>query len=148
MSATQLFYAVLALTAGALIPVMATLNGSLGTHLGSASYAALILFAVGFVSVATWIVVTGTPLPASLRNTSALHFTGGIIVAFYILGITFLAPRFGLSNAIFCVVVAQILSSAVIEHFGLLGADLRPFDTQRALGAALLVGGTFLARAP
>jgi transporter family-2 protein len=43
-------------------------------------------------------------------------------------------------------VAAQIASSAVIDHFGLLGAPQKPIDWLRAAGLAIMVTGVVIAQ--
>ena len=75
------------------------------------------------------------------------HFYfGGLFVAFYVISVTFIAPRFGVGNAIFFVLVGQLTSAAIIDHFGLFGAQRFPVDTARLAGIALMVAGVWLAR--
>ncbi len=59
---------------------------------------------------------------------------------------TFIAPRFGVGNAIFFVLVGQLISAATIDHFGLFGAMRFPVDAKRIAGIALMVAGVWLAR--
>ena len=61
-----------------------------------------------------------------------------------VLSITFLAPRFGVGNAILFAVTAQLLSSAVIDHFALAGAALRPLTSIRVLGLTIVIIGVVL----
>ncbi len=64
---------------------------------------------------------------------------------------TLLAPRFGIGNAILLVMTAQIFTSALIDHFGLLGAAIRPVTAPRIAGLVIMLAGlalTQLAAAP
>ena len=54
---------------------------------------------------------------------------GGFLVAFYVLSVTWIAPRFGVGNAVFCVLLGQMLAASVIDHFGLFGAVARPLSS-------------------
>jgi transporter family-2 protein len=47
-------------------------------------------------------------------------------VAFYVLTITWIAPTFGIGNAVFFVLLGQLVSAALIDHFGLFGAQVTP----------------------
>ena len=69
-----------------------------------------------------------------------------MIVGFYILSITSLAPRFGVGNAILFAVTAQLLTSALIDHFALAGATVRPLTTMRAMGLFIVVAGVIITR--
>lgn len=75
-----------------------------------------------------------------------MNLSGGLIVAFYVLSVTLLAPRFGIGNAILFVMVAQIFTSAAIDHFGLFGAILRPVSLLRAGGLAVLLLGLVISQ--
>jgi transporter family-2 protein len=139
-------YAIWAFAAGALIPLMAILNAGLARAVGGPVQAAVILFAVGLVS-SLLVAATATariPELTTLARIPFAQFAGGIIVAFYVLSITFLAPRFGVGNAILFAVTAQLLSSAAIDHYGLAGASLRPLTATRLLGLAIVIIGLVL----
>jgi transporter family-2 protein len=140
---TYVRYALWAVLAGAFIPVMAILNARLGKALGAPTHAAFILFAVGLVvtGAASLLFAGRLPLPAALGAVAPANFVGGVIVAFYILSITMLATRFGVGNAILFAMAAQIVTSAVIDHFGLFGATLRPMTVVRAAGIGVLLVG-------
>ena len=59
---------------------------------------------------------------------------------------TFIAPKFGVGNAIFFVLVGQLVSAATIDHFGLFGALRSAIDLKRTAGIALMIAGVYLAR--
>jgi bacterial/archaeal transporter family-2 protein len=135
-------WALWAFVAGAGIPVMASLNGSLARTLDSTPAAAVTLFAVGLLAATAVLVASGTwPGIAAFAKAPPQLFAGGLIVAFYILGVTFLAPRFGVANTILFVMVAQIVTSSLIDHFGILGATQRPLQPLRMAGLAILMLG-------
>lgn len=141
-------YALVMLATGIGIPIMAALNGALGTRIGSAPAAALILFLAGalIALAATW--WTGWPRAGSWSAAAPVYYAGGALVAFYVLSITFIAPRFGVANAVFFVLLGQLISAAAIDHFGLFGAPRVPLTWLRAAGLALMAMGVLLARQP
>lgn len=146
-------YAAWAAAAGALIPFMAILNGRLGRALGEPLLAAVLLFAVGFVTALVVGLVATSQIPDLHRVILArpIDFAGGAIVAGYVISVTLLAPRFGIGNAILFVMTAQIFKSAVIDHYGLLGAAIRPVTAPRMAGLAIMLAGlalTQLANSP
>lgn len=141
-------YALWAMAAGAFIPVMAVLNARLGRSLGEPLQAVFILFAVGFVvsGVACLLLTGSLPSLRALTQIPFVNLSGGLIVAFYVLSVTLLAPRFGIGNAILFVMVAQIFTSAAIDHFGLFGAALRTVSLLRAGGLAVLLLGLVISQ--
>lgn len=134
--------------AGIGIPIMAALNSGLGVRLGNPVAAASILLSVALmVSLAFTL---SRPLPeTSLLTTTPLHyFMGGIFVAFYILSITWIAPKIGIGNAVFWVLLGQIVAAALIDHFGWFNTPVSPLSVRRGVGVALMAAGVYLARKP
>lgn len=146
MRGEQLAYAAIMIVAGLGIPIMAALSGNLSGRLGSAPAATSIIFAVALLLAVATTVTTGIPTIQSFITVPKYLFLGGACVAFYALSITFIGPRFGIANAILCVLLGQMLCSAVIDHFGLFGAPAIEIDRQRFVGLTLMAIGLFLAR--
>ncbi|MFT7596247.1 MAG: transporter family-2 protein, partial [Paracoccaceae bacterium] len=69
---------------------------------------------------------------------------GGVLVAFYVLSVTYIAPSFGIGNAVFFVLIGQLISAAVIDQFGLFGAQISPLSLTRAGGIALMGLGVWV----
>jgi transporter family-2 protein len=93
------------------------------------------------------VLLSGAPIPngLDLRAAPWWSYTGGLIVAFYVLTITFLAPRLGVGTAIALVVTGQVLAALAIDHFGLLRSLTFPLTMSRLLGGVLMILGVFLA---
>jgi bacterial/archaeal transporter family-2 protein len=146
---SSLTYALWGAAAGALIPLMAILNAGLARGVGGTIPAAVILFATAFLAslLVALVARVPPPPPASLLNIAPLKYAGGLIVAFYVLSITFLAPRFGVGNAILFAVSAQLVTSAVIDHFAIAGAALRPLTITRAVGLVVVIVGVVITQA-
>jgi len=145
MTPETLRYALIMLAAGIGIPVLAALNAQLGRAIASPAAAASVLFVVACAAALVTTVVTGgTGGFARMAGQPAHLFLAGLLVAFYVLSITWVAPRFGLGNAITCVLLGQLISAAVIDQFGLMGAILREVTPQRAAGLVLMMLGVVL----
>jgi bacterial/archaeal transporter family-2 protein len=137
-------YALTMLAAGIGIPVLAALNAGLGTRLGSPVAAAAILFVVALCTTLLVLALKGAPALADVVTAPKHLFLAGLLVAFYILSITFIAPKFGVGNAVFFVLLGQLISAALIDHFGLFGARINPLSLSRGAGIALMAAGVFL----
>jgi transporter family-2 protein len=139
-------YALWAFAAGAMIPLMAILNAGLARATGGPILATAILLATGLLAVVLLAVITATRLPEvqSVLRIAPIQYAGGLIVAFYILSITYIAPRFGVGNAILFAVTAQLVTSALIDQFALAGASQRPVTALRAIGLLIVVAGVLL----
>ena len=144
MSQTSL-YALTMLIAGIGIPVLAALNAALGTRLGCPVAAATLLFVVALAATVLTLVLLDRPSALSQARMVPKHlYLAGLLVAFYVLSITFVAPRFGVGNAVFFVLLGQLISAAAIDHFGLFGAQVSPLSLTRASGIALMAAGVFV----
>jgi transporter family-2 protein len=56
---------------------------------------------------------------------------------------TWVAPKFGVGNAISMVLMGQLVSMAIIDHYGLLGALRQTLSIQRLTGIALMMLGAY-----
>lgn len=65
-------------------------------------------------------------------------------MAFYVLSVTYIAPHFGVGNAVFFVLLGQLVAAALIDHYGLFGARVSPLSFTRAAGIALMAAGVAL----
>jgi len=140
----SLKFAAIMLAAGICVPLLAALNARLGQHIGSPAVAALILFLVALITAALVVSVTGG-VPVSQIASAPKHlFLGGSLIAFYVLAITFIAPHFGLGNAVFFVLLGQLISAGLIDHFGLFGAQQVPVSATRLLGILVMAAGVAL----
>lgn len=144
LSAETFRYGLVMLAAGIGIPILAALNAQLGGRLGSPSAAALCLFVVAVLTCTVVVAVTGPSALKAVVLAPKHLFLGGVLVAFYVLSITYIAPHFGIGNAVFFVLIGQLISAALIDQFGLFGAKLSPISATRAAGIALMAVGVLL----
>ena len=132
--------------AGAGIPMMAALNSALGMRLGNPIPAAFVLFLLATVITALLVFTNPLPTGSEISSIPAHYYLGGMFVAFYVLAMTWIAPKLGLGNAIFVVLIGQLVAAAIIDHFGVFGALRDPLSARRALGLMLILAGVLLAR--
>ncbi|MFZ2029182.1 MAG: DMT family transporter [Vitreimonas sp.] len=149
MNSQTPLYIALSLLGGMLIPIAAALSGAMGRTLGNPYIAATITATGAFLLVIAYSLATGNVGGVSftaIARVPTLQLLAGFGIAFYILSITYVGPRFGVGNAIMLVVAAQIASSAAIDQFGLFGAPQKPIDALRAIGLAIMVVGVVIAQ--
>lgn len=144
MDITFAKYAAIMLVAGIGIPVLAALNAQLGGRLGNPAAAAVVGFFVAFCCAGVVLVMTGPQALAGIATAPKHLFLAGVLIAFYLLSITWIAPKFGVGNAVFFVLLGQMISAAAIDHFGLMGAQASPITLMRAGGIGLMALGVFV----
>jgi len=136
----------LALAVGVGISLQVGMNVTLRGVLMSPMVAALISFLVGSLSLLVYILLTGAPWP--VRGQAHLvplwAWFGGLMGAFYVASSIVLGPRLGAAALLALVVLGQLVTSLVLDHFGWLGFAQHPLTLTRTLGAALLFCGVLL----
>ena len=137
-------YAGIMFLAGVGIPFLASLNAALGQKIGSPAAAALCLFLIAFVVTAIVVLATGPSALKALPAQPKHLFLAGVLIAFYVLSITYIAPHFGVGNAVFFVLLGQLVAAATIDHFGLFGSQVSTLTFTRAAGIALMAAGVAL----
>jgi transporter family-2 protein len=138
-------YAVTMLFAGIGIPIMAALNAGLGTRLQSPALAVAVLFLVAMVaSLSYLLLLEGIPISFSAPSTPFYYYLGGLFVVFHVLSVTWIAPHFGIGNAVSFVLLGQLLSMATIDQFGLMGAPQMSLTLPRLMGLFFMMIGVFL----
>ena len=136
--------AIIMLFAGLGVPVLAALNASLGQFLGSPVAAVTILLFVAFSVIAGIFLATTSFSFEVLSETPRHLFLGGFLMVFYILSITTIAPKFGVGNAVFFVLLGQLISAAVIDHLALFGSSGSPLNLTRSFGLVVMGVGVWL----
>ena len=147
MPATHLPLMVLMLTAGLGIPVMAALNANLGAKLGNPVMAVVILCLVASIAALLLLIIQTKPSSEPAWRINPAYYVAGVIFVAYIASMTYSAPRMGLGNAVFFVILGQLISAAVIDHNGWLGVAPAPVSLKRGLGLVVIALGVYLARA-
>ncbi|MEM6886814.1 MAG: DMT family transporter [Pseudomonadota bacterium] len=136
--------ALIMLLAGIGIPVLAALNAALGARIGSPAAAAVVLFTVALACAVVAALFMGAQAIPRVVQAPKHLLLAGVLITFYVLSITYIAPVFGVGNAVFFVVLGQLISAAAIDHFGLFGAHPTELGLTRAVGIALMTLGVFI----
>jgi len=140
--------AAMMIAAGLGIPVFAALNTALGHQLGGPVAATAAAFAVGLAVALVLLAMNGLPSRDALAFDRPWIWFGAVFILFYAVSVTFAAPRIGLGNAIFFVLLGQLVAAAAIDHFGWLGVVPSALTLRRALGIAIMALGVWFARKP
>ena len=140
--------AVLAVGAGVSVVAQQVLNASLRARIGSATWAALISYVVGSLTLLLVLLATREPWlsSAATAKSSIWSWTGGVFGTIYIVVAILLLPHMGAATAVALLVTGQMLGSLVFDHYGLFGLAQHPVDFSRLAGAVLLIAGVVLIR--
>jgi transporter family-2 protein len=104
-----------------------------------------------FITYASGGIVAGVAMLLSRGgNLKLWHVVPSYVLSAGVLGlvivgtISYTVPRLGLTKAFTIIVAVQFIVAAVLDHFGLLGAVMRPMDVTRLLGICILIAGVWL----
>jgi transporter family-2 protein len=138
--------AAMAVLAGALNTVQAGANATLAKGLGQPILAALIVSAVNAAAYLLSALFLGIGLPGHGRLVALpwWAWSGGILGAMYVLAMVFLAERLGSAVFTGLTVTAAIITSVVLDHYGVVGFEEHPAGSWRIVGCLLMVGGIAL----
>jgi bacterial/archaeal transporter family-2 protein len=138
----------LAASAGASLVVQVALNAKLRDGLASWSWAGLISYLGGTLTMVAVVLLQrpGWPSAAARAALPWSAWIGGFFGAIYIVLAISLLPRLGAASLVALVVAGQMLASTLFDHYGLLGMAQRAATPGRLLGAALIVAGVVLIR--
>ena len=121
---------------GPLASLMSQRVGTMGSvfiiHLGGALMAGAVLLIIGGENLAAW------------RSVPWYALGAGVFGLVILSAVSYTIPRIGAAVTVTLIVTAELILSAVLDHFGLLGTEVRPMDLSRTLGIAVLLLGTWL----
>jgi transporter family-2 protein len=137
------FYIFLAIAAGVALSAQIGINNSLRISLNSSVFAAFFSFAIGTAGLLAYAIVTRATWPSMqiLLKVPAWAWLGGFLGAYYVITAILVAPKLGAASLISLIVAAQICTSLVLDHFGLLGFSQHGINIWRVAGALLLIAG-------
>lgn len=136
----------LAVVIGALMPVQAAINGELSRLASNTYLAAFVSLATGALTLGAILLFRGTPL-TEFRKLSLMSphlFLGGILGSIFVVSSVYFVPRIGATMMIAAFVTGQLLTSVILDHFGLFGLPKLPLSWTRGLGVVMLFVGLFL----
>ena len=140
------WYVLLAVAAGAVLPVQVGVNTTLRNSLGNPIVAALVSFAVGSACLLAYALATRATWPTMqmLAKPPLWAWTGGAVGAFFVATTIIVAPKLGAANLVALTIAAQLIGSLLLDHYGLIGFAQHSLNTTRLIGALLLIAGTVM----
>ncbi len=142
----NLFY-LLALGAGLLLPMQIAFNNKLTHYSGNPVTSSLISFSVGTIALLLYSISHFQSFHKSLQqlcNAPGYAWLGGMVGAFYIISTIVASPKIGLALFLALVIGGQLVMSVIVDHYGLLGAVVKPITWLKGIGLLLVFSGIFL----
>ena len=102
------------------------------TYAGGGLVAALVIIGIRGGNLGAW------------HHVPWYTLLSGLLGLLIVGAIGYSIPRLGLSKAFTIMIAAQFAVAAAIDHFGWIGAPVRPLNVSRLAGMAVLVLGVWL----
>ena len=137
-------YLIIALAAGVALATQSAINTQLAKAMsGEAVIATFISFAVGTL-VLFFIAWVKTDLWGNLSTVPSQPWwklIGGILGAVVVFTTVLLAPKLGITAMLFFIIVGQLITAAIIDHFGLIGMPIREVNITKFIGLIIVAFG-------
>lgn len=132
-----------AIVFGILLPGVVKMNEVLGRHVGSLQASTSVHVSGGLFLLCILPFLNKDWL-AGVARAPWWSFLGGVIGALLVVLANRAVGAIGVAGFTAVSVAAQLIVSALMDHYGLLGADIRLVTPGRLAGIALLAGGAIL----
>ncbi len=140
---TLVFLVIIAIVGGIAVTLQAQFMGLMDNGIGTVE-SMFITYGSGAVLISLAILFLRGANLGAWRNVPAYALTAGVLGLIIIGAIGYTVPRLGLVPALTIIVAAQFIAAGILNHFGVLGATLRPLDPTRLLGMAVILVGIWL----
>jgi transporter family-2 protein len=149
LSAAKLGWVVLALLAGAVLPVQGAVNGLLRADIGAPFTVGAVSFLVATLSMAAVLLLVlalGQPKPelAGLGDMPWWGWLGGLVGAFYVTAVFTAIPVIGTAATVGLTVAGQQIASLFVDGYGWFRLPVRPVSRLRLAGVLVVLAGVAL----
>lgn len=136
----------MALLAGALLPVQAAANKEIGRELGHSLHGSFVSFLVGTLGLAVvMLAMRLSPNVDRIVNTPWWAWIGGLLGAFFVTTTVVLAPKMGTAAFFATMVCGQMAASLLLDSTGFMHMPQIDITWGRAIGVLLVMVGVVIA---
>jgi transporter family-2 protein len=126
--------------AGAVIATQSPTNAALGRSIGDLR-AVVVNFLVGGIAIVVVALVVGGGLGGISGDPVRWHYLGGLAGAGFVTVAVLTVRPLGVTLQTAAIIVGQLAMAAIVDHYGLLGVEVRPLTAVHAGGLGLLAAG-------
>jgi transporter family-2 protein len=134
---------IIAAVGGAAITLQGQFMGLMDKAIGTKE-SVFITYAGGGILIGFWMLAARGGNLRAWQSVPWYALMAGVVGLVIVGTIGYTVPRLGLTRAFTTIIAAQLVVAALLDHFGLLGAAIRPLDLSRLLGIGTLVLGVWL----
>jgi transporter family-2 protein len=131
------------LLGGIAVGMQSPIAGTMAQRVGGTASSFIVHVSGAFLSGALLFVRSGEQIQ-NWRDLSWYMLGSGAFGVVLYLTLSHTLPRLGATAAVVLIIVGQLLTGMVIDHFGLFGVPIRSLDGLRILATFLLLAGGYL----
>lgn len=143
---------IIALIAAALSGSAMTFQGCINSELGERAGSimmAIVVQVTGLIAAIILFTVTASWRRfGDLAGVPWYSYTGGIIGVGIVIGVAYTIPKTGAALGISAILIAQLLTALLCDHFGLFTTSKTPLSWMRLVGTILMIVGARLLVVP
>ncbi|MFZ5646209.1 MAG: DMT family transporter [Bacillota bacterium] len=141
----RLMALIIAALSGVTMAFQGTLNSALSKVIGLLE-ATFVVHLVGlvFVSLLLFVFKLGEGKLTLISQAPIYTYLGGILGVIITYGVIRSIPKVGVAPATTAIILGQVLTAGIIDHFGLFGMDRLCFNWYRVGGTLLMACGAWL----
>jgi bacterial/archaeal transporter family-2 protein len=134
---------IIAAVGGIAITLQAQFMGLMDKNIGTLE-SMFITYASGGLLIGFAMLVNRGGNLSAWRSVPWYVLSAGVLGLIIVGTIGYSTQRLGLVTAFTIIVASQFIAGALLDHFGILGADLRPLDFTRLAGIGVMLLGVWL----
>jgi len=132
----------LSLLAGIMIAIMVTVNGMLSSIMGT-WVSLVVIHLVGLLTSGLFLIIKKSTRNI-LKGVPFAYMMGGAIGVITILLNNLCVNNIGVAMTLGLALVGQIITSAIVEHFGVLGMEKKKVSMKKAPAYLLMIAGSII----
>lgn len=139
----KLIFYMIAVATGALLSFEGALYGKLGEQVGTLE-ADFYNFFMGAIISLILLIFFGRGNLATITKFPKWNLLGGLLGVTYLLTLVIGVPIVGVGISMIAIVVGQMVTSILIDHYGWLGSNRKPVGSKRIAALVLMLGALAL----
>jgi transporter family-2 protein len=136
----------LVVLAGAITALQVAMNAELRHHLGHSLLASTFNFGIGFLFLLFLVLCARIQISSqfTISGPAPWAWIGGVFGALFVAIVAWAARDLGAVLTLTLVIVGQLITSTVLDHYGLMGFQQQPASPIKIAGCGLLLVGAYL----
>lgn len=132
---TEIFF--MLVLAGIAVAFQMGVNGALGKQIGTIE-ASFTSFLVGTIALFIGMLLLGKGNFMLIREVPVWKLVGGLLGAVYVIVSVTMVPKIGIGSVLMILIIAQLSTSAIIDHFGIFTGVSLPISWKKLTAMGLM----------